>query len=184
MSWLKTKFSRRLSRSQKASSGAGEKEAVKEEKGFVGGAALTGASANNSITSPSEGSRDAVAMAGKVKQPDSVPVAETSATINPAHEAAEPAFLPLATESEIEDAVDKDERIGRPARRKEDVSPISDEEDKGKDVLENKATKDDEDEEFQEARDNFDEDLAPPPTFPAEKRSSVAREARFTEVID
>jgi hypothetical protein len=39
------------------------------------------------------------------------------------------------------------------------------------------------DDEFQEARDNFDEDLAPPPTFVAEKSSSPAREAKFTEQI-
>jgi hypothetical protein len=37
--------------------------------------------------------------------------------------------------------------------------------------------------EFQEARDNFDEDLAPPPTFVAEKSSSPARSARFHEEI-
>lgn len=38
-------------------------------------------------------------------------------------------------------------------------------------------------EEFQEARDEFDTDLAPPPTFVAGKSGSPAREARFREEI-
>lgn len=189
MSWLKTKFSRRLSRSQKASSGSGEKEVAKEEKSFVGGAALTGASANNSTASLGAGSRDAVAMAGRTKEPEAaVPEAETSATIDPANEIAEPVVLPLAPETQepkLEDVDDEDQRIGRSARRHSEVSALSTaEEGKDKEVPAKKPTKEDEDEEFQEARDNFDEDLAPPPTFPVEKSSSPAREAKFTEVMD
>lgn len=38
-------------------------------------------------------------------------------------------------------------------------------------------------EEFQEARDNFDDDLAPPPKFGAGKSSSPARDSRFSEDI-
>jgi len=42
---------------------------------------------------------------------------------------------------------------------------------------------DPEQEEFQEARDEFDEDLAPPPTFVAGKSGSPARETKFIEDI-
>jgi hypothetical protein len=135
--WLKTKFSRRMSKPQKPSATEKEKE---PEKAFVGGAALTGASANNSTTSlgakPSS-VRD-VAMAGKAKEQEAEP---------------EP------------------EERGRGKRRDSEVSALSE------------PVGDIDEEEFQEARDNFDEDLAPPPTFVAEKSSSPARSARFHEEI-
>lgn len=67
--WLKTKFARRMSKPQKHSASEQEKE---PEKTFVGGAALTGASANDSTASiagkPSS-VRD-VAMAGKAPAPE------------------------------------------------------------------------------------------------------------------
>ncbi|PMD53802.1 uncharacterized protein K444DRAFT_147615 [Hyaloscypha bicolor E] len=135
--WLKTKFSRRMSKPQKPSATEKEKE---PEKAFVGGAALTGASANNSTTSlgakPSS-VRD-VAMAGKAKEQEAEP---------------EP------------------EERGRGKRRDSEVSALSE------------PVGDIDEEEFQEARDNFDEDLAPPPTFVAEKSISPARSARFHEEI-
>lgn len=135
--WLKTKFSRRMSKPQKPSTTEKEKE---PEKSFVGGAALTGASANNSTVSlgakPSS-VRD-VAMAGKAKEQETEP---------------EP------------------EERGRGKRRDSEVSALSE------------PVGDVDEEEFQEARDNFDEDLAPPPTFVAEKSSSPARSARFHEEI-
>lgn len=135
--WLKTKFSRRMSKPQKPSTTEKEKE---PEKSFVGGAALTGASANNSTVSlgakPSS-VRD-VAMAGKAKEQEAEP---------------EP------------------EERGRGKRRDSEVSALSE------------PVGDVDEEEFQEARDNFDEDLAPPPTFVAEKSSSPARSARFHEEI-
>ena len=141
--WLKTRFSRRSSRAQKPSALEKEKEL---EKAFVGGAALTGASANNSTASlgvnPSS-VRD-VALVGKAqKEP------ELKAEDKP--------------EPETEDR-------GRGKRRDSEVSALSE-------------PAEDVDDEFQEARDNFDEDLAPPPTFVAEKSSSPAREAKFTEQI-
>ncbi|KAG0645249.1 hypothetical protein D0Z07_9023 [Hyphodiscus hymeniophilus] len=189
VSWLKTKFSKRLSRTPKG----GEKEGTKEEKGFVGGAALTGASADNSNASLGAGNRDSVSTAPKttetetvpaeispstdeVKHPEVIPEPETSATIDPATEFEEPAILPLAPEIQEPTLENDEERKGRPSEREEVATPVSPLEDE--DELEN------EDEEFQEARDNFDEDLAPPPTFPAAKSSSPAREAKFTEVID
>jgi hypothetical protein len=188
MSWLKTKFSRRSSKPGKSTST--EKEA-KEEKGFVGGAALTGASANNSTASLGAASRDAIASS-KSKEvdatsPTSPLAATTSATLNPATETAEPAFLPLTDDAEESALKTEDSAIGRDSdinRLSVDEDEVNDE-DRGKDVLEKKETKDTvEDDEFQEARDNFDEDLAPPPTFPAAKSASPAREAKFTEVID
>jgi hypothetical protein len=137
--WLKTKFSRRMSKPQKPSTTEKEKE---PEKAFVGGAALTGASANNSTTSlgakPSS-VRD-VAMAGKAKEQETEPEPEP-------------------------------EERGRGKRRDSEVSALSE------------PVGDVDEEEFQEARDNFDEDLAPPPTFVAEKSSSPARSARFHEEI-
>lgn len=41
-----------------------------------------------------------------------------------------------------------------------------------------------ENQEFEEARDDFDQDLAPPPTFLTVKSGSPARDSRFREVID
>jgi Eisosome protein 1 len=135
--WLKTKFSRRMSKPQKPSATENEKE---PEKAFVGGAALTGASANNSkvslVAKPS--SVEDVAMAGKTKEPE--------------------------TELGLEER-------GRGKSRDSEVSASSE------------PFGDVDEEEFQEARDNFDEDLAPPPTFVAEKSSSPARSAKFREEI-
>ena len=196
MSWLKTKFSRRMSRGQKGS-GRGDKEAAREEKGFVGGTALTGASVDNNSASLGAGHRDSIATSNKSKNPETVPAAEipnteakeseavpeaeTSATVDPATETEEPANFPIAPETQ-EPALEKDEdeRIGRTARREEEISPMSPDGEEGKDIEEKQT----DDEEFQEARDNFDEDLAPPPTFPAEKSSSPARETKFKEDID
>lgn len=138
--WLKTKFSRRGSKTPKSPANA-EKEidgASSNRKSFVGGAALTGASVNNGTVSLGAKSSSIAADKGK----------ET-----------------------IEEP--KEER-GRLTKRHSEVSAVS--------SLSKQETKE-EDEEFQEARDNFDEDLAPPPTFPAEKSSSPVRDSKFTEVI-
>lgn len=195
MSWLKNKFSKRLSKSQKGSSSSGQKEADKEEKGFVGGASLTSASPNNTTAvlgagSASTGTADNVTELETVPAAETsatankpVPDADTSATLNSATRFEEPAILPGAHEAQEPILTDdEDERIGRTAHRKEEASPISSAEDERKD-FEESAKADDEDE-FQEARDNFDEDLAPPPTFPTAKSSSPARGAKFTEAID
>jgi hypothetical protein len=142
--WLKTKFSRRSSKAQKPSSPEKDKE---PEKTFVGGAALTGASANNSTASLSakpSSVRDVV-LVGKAKE--------------------EP--VPNAKDEPEPDAEDR----GRAKRRSSEVSALS------------QLPGDVDEEEFQEARDNFNEDLAPPPTFVAEKSSSPARETKFTEEI-
>jgi len=140
-SWLKTKFSRRMSKgSRPVKEDKNGKD--KETSSFVGGAALTGASANNSTAS----------LAAKSSSVRDVANASTNPVI-----------------------VDEGEEYrGRTERRfsDDDVSALSDDEGEVR-----------EDEEFQEARDNFDEDLAPPPTFPAEKSSSPVRSTKFTEDI-
>lgn len=71
----------------------------------------------------------------------------------------------------------EEETRGRTVERA--MSPVSSiEQDEGR------RTEDAEsEEEFEEARDNFDEALAPPPTFPAEKSSSPSRASKFTEVV-
>ncbi|KAF4624016.1 hypothetical protein G7Y89_g14159 [Cudoniella acicularis] len=151
--WLKTKFAcRSNNKAQKSqiSTGTGDKYLSKTtNSGFIGGAALTGASVNNDSTASfganSSSIRD-VALASS----------------------------PTTARKQEEETVD--ERVGRTARRGGDseVSSVSSI-DAGEEV--------EEDKEFQEARDNFDEDLAPPPTFPAQKSSNPARSTRFTEVI-
>jgi hypothetical protein len=153
--WLKTKFARRMSKGQKSSTGA-EKE---KDSSFVGGAALTGASTNNST-----------ALTGASTN-------HSNATQNANAPSVKEAVVGKGKEPEPEREAEESER-GRAAIRDGDVSPISD-------AGEGRATglEEGEDDEFQEARDNFDEDLAPPPTFPAEKNNSPVRAARFTEEI-
>jgi hypothetical protein len=130
--WLKTHF-RRLSKSSKPI--INEKEATSEnnrESSFIGGAALTGASANNSTVSLGQRSAREVAMA-------KTETGDTTAT-----------------------------RGRKELRPEEPMSPVTDQRD---------------DEEFQEARDNFNEDLVPPTKFSAEKEPSPARQGKFTEEI-
>ncbi|RDW68468.1 hypothetical protein BP5796_09125 [Coleophoma crateriformis] len=137
--WLKTKFSRRMSKGQKP---------VREEnsdKGFSGGAAYTGASVHNGSTTSVENRSSSVrevALAGK----------STDAA------------------GKSTDA-DAEERIRWSQLRVSDTSTIS--------SL-------DGGDEFEEARDNFDTGLAPPPTFPAgpaKGSSSPVRDSKFREVI-
>lgn len=123
--WLKTRFSRRSSKAQKPEESSSSKDGNRSS--FIGGAALTGASANNSTAS--------LGQKAKEETPTTAPEAE--------------------------------EARGRLSKRRDsEVSALSADP-----------------EEFQEARDEFDEDLAPPPTFVAGKSSSPARETKFTEAI-
>jgi hypothetical protein len=158
-SWLRSKFSRRMSKGSKSSSD--QKEKGKEEtSSFVGGAALTGAGMNTSTASdPASGSMRDVALA----KPDLGPDFGKTVTEEPVSEAG-PSMSRTMTESE------EGERVGRAKSRGSAVSSLSD--------ASGTAN-----EEFQEARDNFDEDLIPPPTFAAEKNSSPVRDSKFKEVI-
>ncbi|KAH6672924.1 putative Eisosome protein 1 [Halenospora varia] len=143
--WLKTKFARRSSKAQKPS-----KDLEKASSGFIGGAALTGASASNT------------SLGGNSASVREVALASSSSAARPQNSAA-------TTE----------ERGGKTERRASTISSMSS-------VSREGRSADDDgngDEEFQEARDNFDEDLAPPPTFSVQKSSSPARSAKFTEEI-
>jgi len=147
--WIKSKF-RRASKSQKLPEGKDS------QKGFIGGAALTGASTNNSTVSLGHAS----APETKITQEDSSAVESPIVSETPtALESS--AHAPSTHESSIF-------QRGRPARRASDVSSVS------------SLSQDDE---FQEARDNFDEGLAPPPTF-AVKPASPVRDSKFHEVMD
>ncbi len=69
-----------------------------------------------------------------------------------------------------------EERTGRSKRRASSISSVSaleEGQDIGKEVSR--------DDNFGEARDHFDNDLAPPPTFPTTKSASPVRDSRFHE---
>lgn len=70
----------------------------------------------------------------------------------------------------------EDSRLGRSKRRASSVSSLSV---PGQDI----APASSQDDEFEEARDNFDDALAPPPTFTATKTASPVRDSKFKEVI-
>lgn len=103
-----------------------------DNKPFVGGAALAGASSGGSV-----------------------------------HSAQHSEVEPATNESAVAAiADDEGEERGRKVERP--ISPVS--------SLESEDA-------FEEARDNFDEGLAPPPTFSTEKSSSPSRASKFTEVV-
>lgn len=65
----------------------------------------------------------------------------------------------------------EEDRPGRTNKRDSQVSALS------------SVRNTDDDEEYQEARDNFDEDLLQPSAPSAERSSSVARDSKFKEAI-
>jgi hypothetical protein len=126
-----------MSRGQKSDASPTTSE---KEKGFVGGAALTGASANNSTVSLSQAASNSirdVALAG----------------------------------------TKEDGARGRQGHKQEsEVSSLSS-------INDGTASENDE---FEEARDQFDQDLMQPPKFPDEegkKSCSPVRETKFHEEI-
>lgn len=164
--WLKSKFSSKSNSNKMRKSPTAEKQS-KEEK-FVGGAALTGASVKNdsnaSLGQHSSSIRDvALATAPSATSntnPGEIPVSEY-----------------LSEDIDTTEPAGEEERVAHPARRASEVSSLSS-------VGGDETADDTADEEFLEARDNFDEDLAPPPTFVAEKRSSEnVRDSKFIEAI-
>ncbi|PBP27157.1 hypothetical protein BUE80_DR001947 [Diplocarpon rosae] len=186
-SWLKTKFSRRMSKSQKSPGLERENETTPgDRRSFIGGAALTGASANDSTVSlgaNSSSMRD-VATATSAAVPATSTAGETTATAlrrtitvdsDPDLESGSESDLysehttATATEPVTRRVVGIPEPRGEMRGRR--ISKAS--------VVSSMGLEDDE--EFQEARDNFDEGLAPPPTFPAE--TIPARTAKFHEDI-
>jgi hypothetical protein len=69
-----------------------------------------------------------------------------------------------------------EERTGRSKRRASSVSSVSALEESHE--MAEEVSRDDD---FEEARDHFDDELAPPPTFPTTKSASPVRDSRFHE---
>ncbi|KAH7409074.1 hypothetical protein BKA64DRAFT_639389 [Cadophora sp. MPI-SDFR-AT-0126] len=201
--WLKTKFSRRMSKGQKS---PGLEKENSPGSGFVGGAALTGASANNSTASlggKSSSVREVATAGTSSAAPESTSATEPTVdhygleTLDksPTHIESDPDLEANSeTESEVSSehktaTVPEFSKVSEPAKPVESTkaaTPGTAAGDRGRPVSKISTVSSmgrEDDEEFQEARDNFDEDLAPPPTFPAEKSTSPARTAKFTENI-
>lgn len=226
--WFKTKFSRRVSKGPKSPGPDQEKETpASDSKNFVGGAALTGASATNSTASLGANSATARDTATTIPAPvavapmateleagpplqksitvDSDPDLESEDDVSHHGSSDQPESASVVTQPESTSSIPGEasrpettrvagwspghERSGSsstvtpaaPGAPTSASAPreTSDEEERGRST----SRASDDEEEFQEARDNFDEDLAPPPTFPAEKSSSPARTAKFHEEI-
>lgn len=159
--WLKSKMGRISGRHSKSlSESSANKGAAGSEKGFVGGHAYTGASVNNSTVSLGQHSVVDVANA-TILVPGSNPVA-----------------VPTQQPEEFERG------NGIKATAGDDVSSLSEHSGDKKKNKEEVLSGDDEDE-FQEARDNFDEELAPPRPFSSQgtTSSSPGRAPKFHEEI-
>ncbi|KAK6585822.1 hypothetical protein PZA11_000879 [Diplocarpon coronariae] len=185
--WLKTKFSRRMSKSQKSPGLERENETMSgDTRSFIGGAALTGASANNS--SASLGARSssvrevATATAAVVPAPSTTGGATAPALRRTITVDSDP---DLESGSESDPCTEHTSATATEPGSKRGVGiPESGEEVRGRRISKASMVSSmgcEDDEEFQEARDNFDEGLAPPPTFPAE--TVPARTAKFREDI-
>ncbi|PBP25164.1 hypothetical protein BUE80_DR004035 [Diplocarpon rosae] len=186
-SWLKTKFSRRMSKSQKSPGLERENETVPgDRRSFIGGAALTGASANDSTGSlgAKSSSIQDVATATSAAVPAASTAGETTAT-------ALRRTITVDSDPDLESGSESDlysehttAAAAEPASRRGVGSSEPRGEMKGRRISKASVVSStglEDDEEFQEARDNFDEGLAPPPTFPAE--TIPARTAKFHEDI-
>lgn len=201
-SWLKTKFARRQSRGQKSPELEKESSAG---SGFIGGAALTGASVNNSTASLGANSssvRDVATAGTSSAVPASTAAAELSVDYYGVETLAKSPTIvdsdpDLEADSESESDLYSERKIPAPApvtaakpvqvaESSRAAVPRSESVERGRRISKISTVSSmgrDDDDEFQEARDNFDEDLAPPPTFPAEKSTSPARNTKFHEEI-
>ena len=208
-SWLKTKFSRRASKPTKPESTSAPVEG--KEKGFVGGASLTGTDASNTSSDHGESSIREVAIAGKdIASPttEAPPVSPTAqddlysastrnlATGPTATGALQRESLSSASISSL--SSDEDTRRGRSAipREREPITQnqiVREETDKGHidPALTGRAEETSESstgagDEFEETRDTFDtEKLSPPPAGilggTERKSDSPARDSKFSE---
>ena len=143
---------------------------------FLSGAAATGASTKNDSTTSLEHSEPALAASAP-----SATAAPTESTDEPAtplaavehtHDTSAPTHSVKTDEIPVSEYLAEGEGRGRAAASHgaSEASSLNSVAGDG--------------EEFQEARDNFDEDLAPPPTFVAEKSSrSPVRDSKFKEVL-
>ncbi|KAI4201082.1 MAG: hypothetical protein LQ350_003511 [Teloschistes chrysophthalmus] len=201
-SWLKNKLRRSSKPAKPEGSKADRSKSASNEKGFVGGASLTGAttSASKSSTEPSnkDDSVREVAMAGKSSDTGAPPAA-TSAT---ASTTPAPAQGAVASDSSDDDdelyaSSTKDQEVQpqqqpQQHQRSHSSSPVSSlssdegEHPRGRSQLRREVTESSNpNEEFEEARDTFEsEKLAPPaPLKDTAGRASDSpiRDSKFSE---
>lgn len=151
--WLKTKFARRQSKPRKLDS----KEAG-NDKDLAGGAAL--AEAGHTYTEPPNSSVGEATFVIASTQDENTGEKGTK-----------------TVDENIGETLGE-ERLGRSIRRASSVSPVSPLDENIE--LGKESTGD---EEFEEAQDHFDNDLAPPPTFAITKLASPVPDSKFHEEI-
>ena len=206
-SWLKTKFSRRASKPAKPESTTAPTEA--KEKGFIGGAILTGPDASNTSSDHGDSSMREVALAGKdipttTEAPPVSPTADDdlySASIQSLHTgpaatgALQHESLSSASISSLSSDEDTRGRSAVPREREPIMRDhfVPEETDKVGHVEPSLTTRTKESEsstgggeEFEEARDVFDtENLSPPAAGlvggTGRKNDSPARDSKFSE---
>ena len=126
-----------------------------KEESFVGGTALTGETSDTKRTSTAPTSEQHAATGAETEGPDMPSVTKV------------PTYVPSDSDLSDDAAVNRGRTSKRVVDDDREVSPVSND-----------------GEAFQEARDGFNEDLAPPPTFPADKNSSPARDSKFRESFE
>ena len=206
-SWLKTKFSRRASKPAKPDTTTTPTEG--KEKGFVGGANLTGPDASNTSSDHGESSMREVAMAGKDTASTTNEAPLVSPTANDDLYSASTRSLhtgptaagaiqheSLSSASISSLSSDEDTRRGRSSipREREPITQdqfVHEEIDKGHiDPALIRHAKNSESstgggEEFEEARDTFDTEKLSPPTGviggTGRESDSPARDSKFLE---
>lgn len=143
------------------------------DKGFVGGAALTGASSKESaVPSASDPIKSSTETAAAPASIESAGVASPSSFRR--HEGSLGDVSSLSSSGADEEDVAR----GRTGRTAGMLSSFG----KGKAKAADKDS--DDGEEFEEARDNFDESLAPPPAFAGQaKTGSPVRGTKFVEEL-
>lgn len=195
-SWLKSKLRRSSKPAKPESSRVDAAESASNEKGFVGGANLTGAtSTSKSSTDPSkDGSVREVAMVGK---PSANAPGTTSATITSPAEVGPGVTLPADSDNEVDDDNDlyaastQEHKLDQRSRSSSPVSALSSDEGehpRGRSQLRREVTGSDEndgEQEFEEARDHFEtEQLAPPVPLKdtiGRGSDSPVRDSKFSE---
>ncbi|KAL9590449.1 MAG: hypothetical protein Q9203_000728 [Teloschistes exilis] len=198
-SWLKNKLRRSSKPAKPEGSKADRSKSASNEKGFVGGASLTGAitSISKSSTEPSnkDDSVREVAMAGKSSDTGAPPAA-TSATAATTPAAAQGAVASYSSDDddEIYASSTKEQEVQpqQQHQRSRSSSPVSSlssdegEHPRGRSQLRREVTESSNaNEEFEEARDTFEsEKLAPPAPLKdtaGRASDSPARDSKFSE---
>lgn len=190
-SWLKSKLRRSSKPAKPESSKVDAVESASNEKSFLGGANLTGAT---STSKSSTGSVREVAMVGK---PSANAPANTSATVTSPADVGPSITLPVDSDDEVDDDNDlyaastREQKVEQHSRSSSPVSSLSSDEGehpRGRSQLRREVTGSDEndgDQEFEEARDHFEtEQLAPPAPLKdtiGRGSDSPVRDSKFSE---